>query len=89
MIVYNIELSIIKMILKNPIYYSFFANKTMEFEITQKILKFLRKNKGKFNFKSSKDIMKQLKKYIEESDEFSETEKNTELIEILIDFISK
>lgn len=88
MIIYNMELSIIKMILKNPVYYSFFANKTMEFEITQKIFKFFEEKIKENLILSSKDIMKQLKKYIEESDEFSETEKNTELIEILIDFIS-
>ena len=53
------------MLLRNPIYYSFFQNKQMEYELTNKIFKFF-ENKLKENLiLNSNNIVKELKKYVE------------------------
>lgn len=86
---YDIEKSIIKMLLRNPIYYSFFQNKQMEYELTNKIFKFF-ENKLKENLiLNSNNIVKELKKYVENNLEFSEKEKNVEIVELFMDYLSE
>lgn len=85
--IYNMEMSIVKMLLKNPIYYTFFRNKKMEFEITNKIFKFFEKKIKENLILSSKDIMKEFKNYIEGSDEFSEYQKSNDFAEIVMDYV--
>lgn len=84
---YNMEIAIIKMLLKNPSYFSFFRNKKMQFEISTKIFIFFEKKLKENLVLSSKDIMREFKNYIENSNEFTEAEKNNDLAGIVMDYI--
>lgn len=84
---YNLELSIVKMLLKYPIYYSFFRGKKMELEISNKIFDFFEKKIKENLILDSKTIIREFKKIIDEENNFDETEKNDEIIEILMDCI--
>lgn len=46
----NLEMAIVKMLLRKPEYYNFFKEEKLESDIANKIFKFLIKNKGKFIF---------------------------------------
>lgn len=85
--VYNMEVSIIKLLLKSPVYYSFFRNEKMTLELTNKIFKFFEKKIKENLILSSSNIVGEFKNYIENSDEFTEYEKTNELPEIIMDYI--
>lgn len=85
--IYNMEISLIKLLLKNPVYYSFFRNKKMNFDITNKVFKFFEEKIKENLILSSKDIMREFKNYIENSDEFTEYEKNNDLAEIIMSYV--
>lgn len=86
----NLEMDIIKMLLRKPKYYKeFFKNEKLESDIANKIFKFFnQKIKEDLSFDSN-TIIKELKNYIQKSDEFSEYEKNDELVRIIMDYINE
>lgn len=85
--VYNIEISIIKLLLKKPVYYSFFKNEKMNLGLTNKIFKFFEKKIKENLILSSRNIIGEFKNYIENSDEFTEYEKTNDLPEIIMSYI--
>lgn len=89
MAVYNLEISIIKLLLREPTYYIFFKDKKMDFDITNKIFLFFEKKIKENIVLSSKDIIKELKVFVEESDIFTESQKNNDIIEILMGYIAE
>ena len=77
------------MLLRKPNYYeNFFINENLESDIAKKIFKFFNEKIKENLFFDSNTIMKEFKKYIEESNEFSQHEKNNELARIIMDYIS-
>ena len=85
----NLEMAIIKMLLRKPEYYEkFFIDEKLESDIANKIFEFFNQKIKENLFFDSNTIMKEFKKYIEESNEFSQYEKNNELARIIMDYIS-
>lgn len=84
---YDMEISIIKLLLKNPVYYRFFRNKKMDFDITKKVFKFFEEKIKENLILSSKNIIGEFKNYIENSDEFTDYEKANVFPEIIMDYI--
>lgn len=84
----NLEITIIKMLIRRPEYYSFFKEEKMESDTVNKILKFFNKKIKENLFLSSNTTMREFRNYIEESDEFSEYEKSNELARIIMDYVS-
>ena len=84
----NLEMAIVKMLLRKPEYYNFFKEEKLESDIANKIFKFFNQKIKENLFFDSNTIMKEFKKYIEESNEFSQHEKNNELARIIMDYIS-
>ena len=84
----NLEMAIVKMLLRKPEYYNFFKEEKLDSDIANKIFKFFNQKIKENLFFDSNTIMKEFKKYIEESNEFSQHEKNNELARIIMDYIS-
>ena len=84
----NLEMAIVKMLLRKPEYYNFFKEEKLDSDIANKIFKFFNQKIKENLFFDSNTIMKEFKKYIEESNEFSQYEKNNELARIIMDYIS-
>ena len=84
----NLEMAIVKMLLRKPEYYNFFKEEKLESDIANKIFKFFNQKIKENLFFDSNTIMKEFKNYIEESNEFSQYEKNNELARIIMDYIS-
>ena len=83
----NLEMAIVKMLLRKPEYYNFFKEEKLESDIANKIFKFFNQKIKENLFFDSNTIMKEFKNYIEESNEFSDYEKNNELARIIMDYI--
>ena len=84
----NLEMAIVKMLLRKPEYYNFFKEEKLESDIANKIFKFFNQKIKENLFSDSNTIMKEFKNYIEGSNNFSEYEKNNELARIIMDYIS-
>ena len=85
----NLEMAIIKMLLRKPNYYeNFFINENLESDIAKKIFKFFNEKIKENLFSDSNTIMKEFKNYVEESKDFSEYDKSNELARIIMDYIS-
>jgi len=85
----NLEMAIIKMLLRKPEYYEkFFIDEKLESDIANKIFEFFNQKIKENLFSDSNTIMKEFKNYIEGSNNFSEYEKNNELARIIMDYIS-
>lgn len=85
----NLEMAIIKMLLRKPEYYEkFFIDEKLESDIANKIFEFFNQKIKENLFSDSNTIMKEFKNYIEGSNNFSEYEKNNELTRIIMDYIS-
>ncbi|WP_405349586.1 DNA primase [Fusobacterium animalis] len=84
----NLEMAIVKMLLRKPEYYNFFKEEKLDSDIANKIFKFFNQKIKENLFFDSNTIMKEFKNYIEESNEFSRHEKNNELARIIMDYIS-
>ena len=83
----NLEMAIIKMLLRKPNYYKdFFINENLESDIAKKIFKFFNEKIKENLFSDSNTIMKEFKNYIEESEDFSEYDKSNELARIIMDY---
>ncbi|QYR55484.1 DNA primase [Fusobacterium hwasookii] len=83
----NLEMAIIKMLLRKPNYYeNFFINENLESDIAKKIFKFFNEKIKENLFSDSNTIMKEFKNYIEESEDFSEYDKSNELARIIMDY---
>lgn len=85
--VLELEMSIVKILFVRPEYYMFFKNKTFETEFIYKIFKFFDKKIKDNLFIDSNNIMKDFKHYIENSDEFTEYEKDEFLAFIVMDYV--
>ena len=83
----NLEMAIVKMLLRKPEYYNFFKEEKLESDIANKIFKFFNQKIKENLFFDSNTIMKEFKNYIEESNEFSQYEKNNELARIIMDYV--
>ena len=75
------------MLLRKPEYYNFFKEEKLESDIANKIFKFFNQKIKENLFFDSNTIMKEFKNYIEESNEFSQYEKNNELARIIMDYV--
>ena len=64
-----------------------FKEEKLESDIANKIFKFFNQKIKENLFFDSNTIMKEFKNYIEESNEFSDYEKNNELARIIMDYI--
>ncbi|ALQ36520.1 DNA primase [Fusobacterium hwasookii] len=83
----NLEMAIIKMLLRKPNYYeNFFINENLESDIAKKIFKFFNEKIKENLFSDSNTIMKEFKNYVEESKDFSEYDKSNELARIIMDY---
>ena len=83
----NLEMAIIKMLLRKPNYYKdFFINENLESDIAKKIFKFFNEKIKENLFSDSNTIMKEFKNYVEESEDFSEYDKSNELARIIMDY---
>ena len=83
----NLEMAIIKMLLRKPNYYeNFFINENLESDIAKKIFKFFNEKIKENLFSDSNTIMKEFKNYVEESEDFSEYDKSNELARIIMDY---
>ena len=83
----NLEMAIIKMLLRKPNYYKdFFINENLESDIAKKIFKFFNEKIKENLFSDSNTIMKEFKNYVEESKDFSEYDKSNELARIIMDY---
>ena len=83
----NLEMAIIKMLLRKPNYYEdFFINENLESDIAKKIFKFFNEKIKENLFSDSNTIMKEFKNYVEESEDFSEYDKSNELARIIMDY---
>ena len=84
----NLEMAIIKMLLRKPNYYeNFFINENLESDIAKKIFKFFNEKIKENLFSDSNTIMKEFKNYVEESKDFSEYDKSNELARIIMDYV--
>ena len=83
----NLEMAIVKMLLRKPEYYSFFKEEKLESDIANKIFKFFNQKIKENLFFDSNIIMKEFKNYVEESNDFSQHEKNNELVRIIMDYV--
>ena len=83
----NLEMAIVKMLLRKPEYYSFFKEEKLESDIANKIFKFFNQKIKENLFFDSSIIMREFKNYIEESNDFSQYEKNNELARIIMDYV--
>ncbi|MDC7956270.1 DNA primase, partial [Fusobacterium simiae] len=68
--------------------YNLFKEEKLESDIANKIFKFFNKKIKENLFFNSNTIVKEFKNYIEDSNDFSEYEKNNELARIIMDYIS-
>ena len=83
----NLEMAIIKMLLRKPNYYeNFFINENLESDIAKKIFKFFNEKIKENLFSDSNTIMKEFKNYVEESEDFSQYDKSNELARIIMDY---
>ena len=82
----NLEIAIVKMLLRKPKYYNFFKEEKLESDIANKIFKFFNQKIKEILDNDSNTIVKEFKMYIEESNDFSEYDKNNELARILVDY---
>ena len=83
----NLEMAIIKMLLRKPNYYeNFFINENLESDIAKKIFKFFNEKRKENLFSDSNTIMKEFKNYVEESEDFSQYDKSNELARIIMDY---
>ena len=83
----NLEMAIIKMLLRKPNYYeNFFINENLESDIAKKIFKIFNEKIKENLFSDSNTIMKEFKNYVEESKDFSEYDKSNELARIIMDY---
>ena len=83
----NLEMAIIKMLLRKPNYYeNFFINENLESDIAKKIFKFFNEKIKENLFSDSNTIMKEFKNYVEESKDFSEYDTSNELARIIMDY---
>ena len=83
----NLEMAIIKMLLRKPNYYeNFFINENLESDIAKKIFKFFHEKIKENLFSDSNTIMKEVKIYVGESKDFSEYDKSNELARIIMDY---
>ena len=83
----NLEMAIIKRLLRKPNYYEyFFINENLESDIAKKIFKFFNEKIKENLFSDSNTIMKEFKNYVEESEDFSEYDKSNELARIIMDY---
>ena len=80
-------MAIVKMLLRKPEYYSFFKEEKLESDIANKIFKFFNQKIKENLFFDSSIIMREFKNYIEESNDFSQYEKNNELARIIMDYV--
>ena len=83
----SLEMAIVKMLIRKPEYYNFFKEEKLESDIANKIFKFFNQKIKENLFFDSNTIMKEFKNYIEESNEFSQYEKNNELARIIMDYV--
>lgn len=84
----NLEMAIIKMLLRNPKYYEdFFINEKLESDIANKIFKFFNKKIKENSFSDSNTIIREFKNYIENNNDFSEHEKRNELARIIMNYV--
>ena len=83
----NLEMAIVKMLLRKPEYYNFFKEEKLESDIANKIFKFFNQKIKENLFFDSSIIMREFKNYIEESNDFSQYEKNNELARIIMDYV--
>ncbi len=82
----DLEKEIIKMLLRKPEYYKdFFVEEKIESDIIKKVFEFFDKKIKENSFFDSITMIREFKNYIENSDDFSEYEKTTELGKIIID----
>ena len=83
----NLEMAIIKMLLRKPNYYeNFFINENLESDIAKKIFKFFNEKIKENLFSDSNTIMKEFKNYVEKSEDFSQYDKSNELARIIMDY---
>ena len=82
----SLEIAIVKMLLRKPEYYNFFKEEKLESDIANKIFKFFNQKIKEILDNDSNTIVKEFKMYIEESNDFSEYDKNNELTRILVDY---
>ena len=83
----NLEMAIVKMLLRKPEYYNFFKEEKLESDIANKIFKFFNQKIKENLFLDSSIIMREIKNYIKESNNFSQYEKNNELARIIMDYV--
>ena len=83
----NLEMAIVKMLLRTPEYYNFFKEEKLESDIANKIFKFFNQKIKENLFLDSSIIMREIKNYIKESNNFSQYEKDNELARIIMDYV--
>ena len=83
----NLEMAIVKMLLRKPEYYNFFKEEKLESDIANKIFKFFNQKIKENLFLDSSIIMREIKNYIKESNNFSQYEKDNELARIIMDYV--
>lgn len=81
---YFIEFSVIKLLLKNPEYYSFFKDKNFKIETVKKIFNFFEEKIKENLIIDSKNIIRDFKNYIEKNENFTEYEKENDLAELIV-----
>lgn len=84
----DLELSILKLLFLRPEYYPFFKNKKFDTELIYKVFNFFEEKIKDNLFIDSNNIVKEFRTYVENSDNFSEFEKNSTLADILLDYAS-
>ena len=81
----NLEIAIVKMLLRKPEYYNFFKEEKLESDIANKIFKFFNQKIKEILLFDSNTVVKEFKKYMEKNNEFSEYDKDDELARIVVD----
>ena len=83
----SLEMAIVKMLIRKPEYYNFFKEEKLESDIANKIFKFFNQKIKENLFLDSSIIMREIKNYIKESNNFSQYEKDNELARIIMDYV--